>query len=72
MPIDQNQTTKFWRPLAEALVGGGVLALLTWICIQLELPVATAVPIYLVIILLLALWGSLGPAIILSVVAAGA
>jgi len=70
MPIDQNQTTKFWRPLAETLVGGAVLGFLTWICFQLELGIATAVPIYLIIILLLSIWGSLGPAIVLSVVAA--
>jgi len=70
MPIDQNQDTKFWRPLAETLLGGVLLAFVTWICFQLKLDIATTVPIYMVVIVLLSLWGSLGPAIVLSVVAA--
>jgi len=70
MAIEQNRTTKFWRPLAETLLGSALLAFLTWICFLLNLRIATTVQIYLVIIVLLSLWGSLGPAIVLSFVAA--
>ena len=71
MPIDQNQTTKFWHPAAEILLGATALAVLTLVGLWLNLNIATASLAYLIVIVLLSLSGSLIPAVILSVIATG-
>jgi K+-sensing histidine kinase KdpD len=71
MPIDRNQTTKFWLPAAEILLGATVLAVLTYVGLWLDLNLATASLAYLIVIVLLSLRGSLIPAVVLSVIASG-
>ncbi|HTJ57914.1 MAG TPA: PAS domain-containing protein [Devosiaceae bacterium] len=55
---------------ATQLLGGGVaLALLTWICFQLQLSLATTAFIYLIVIVLASIGGSLAPPLVLSLAA---
>jgi len=70
MPNDQNQSTKFSRLVAELLLGGAAVAFLTWICFQLKLNIATTVPLYMIVVVLLSLRGRVVPAVLLSVIAA--
>jgi len=71
MPIDQNQTSKFWLPAAEILLGGAALALLTLVGLWLDLNLGTASLIYVIVIVLVSLRGNLIPAVVLSIIAAG-
>ena len=59
MPIDQNQTTKFWLPAAEILLGAADLAVLTLVGHWLNLNLATASLAYLILIVLLSLRAAL-------------
>lgn len=56
---------------AQFLFGGIGLALLTFVCLRLELNLATTGFAYLILIALLSLMGSLIGSLILSVVAVG-
>jgi PAS domain S-box-containing protein len=69
MSINYNQ--QFWQPVAELLFGAAALAFLTWICFWLQLDIATTVPLYMIVVVLLSLRGRVLPAVILSVIAAG-
>jgi PAS domain S-box-containing protein len=61
-----------YRSAATQLLGGGIaLALLTWMCVQLQLGLATAGFAYLIVIALLSLMDSLVGPVVLSVVAVG-
>jgi K+-sensing histidine kinase KdpD len=70
MPIDHNRITKFWRPAAEMLVGAAPLAFLTLVGLWLDLNLATASLVYVIVVALLSLWGSVIPAVVLSIIAA--
>jgi PAS domain S-box-containing protein len=67
MPIKPSR--EFWRATAELLVGVAALAFLTWICFWLQLDIATTIPAYMFIVVLLSLRGRVVPAITLSVIA---
>jgi PAS domain S-box-containing protein len=55
---------------AELLFGAAALAFLTWICFWLKLDIATAVPVYMIVVVLLSLRGRVVPAVVLSIIAA--
>jgi hypothetical protein len=44
MPINRNQTTKFWHPAAEILLGGAALGLLTLVGLWLDFNRTAASP----------------------------
>src|SRR4029453_792758 len=69
--MKHSQTTGFWRSAAELSFGVTVLALLTLVCFQLELTVATTAFAYLILIVLLSLMGSFIPLVALSLIAVG-
>jgi PAS domain S-box-containing protein len=68
MPIYQNR--QFWHSAAELLLGVAALALLTWICFALQLDIATTIPAYMIVVVLLSLRGRVVPAVTLSIIAA--
>ena len=53
MPFDDKQL--FRGSAAELLLGAAALALLTWICFWLQLNIATTVPLYMIVVVLLSL-----------------
>jgi hypothetical protein len=53
-----NQIDKRWRAVAHCLTGSLALALVTFVCFRLQANLATAVCLYLVIIVILSLQGS--------------
>jgi hypothetical protein len=55
MQIKLNQ--QFWQSAAELLLGTVALAFLTWICFWLKLDIATTVPLYMIVVVLLSLNG---------------
>jgi len=63
MPIKLNQ--QFWYS-AELLFGAAALAFLTWICFWFKLDIATTVPLYMIVVVLLSLRGRVVPAVVLS------
>src|ERR1700738_1453001 len=68
MSINRNQ--EFWHSAAELLLGAAALAFLTWICLWLQLDIATTVPTYMIVVVLLSLRGRVVPAVVLSIIAA--
>ena len=48
LPMKRSQTTGFWRSAAELLFGVAALALVTLVCFQLELSLATSAFAYLI------------------------
>jgi PAS domain S-box-containing protein len=68
MQIKLNQ--QFWQSAAELLLGTVALAFLTWICFWLKLDIATTVPLYMIVVMLLSLRGRVVPAVVLSIFAA--
>jgi PAS domain S-box-containing protein len=69
--MKRNQTTGFWRSAALFLCGVTALALLTFVCFQLGLTLATTAFAYLILIVLQSLMGSFILPVIISVIAVG-
>jgi K+-sensing histidine kinase KdpD len=67
--IGRDQITGYWRRAAQPLLGGAVLAVLTWICFELQLSLATTCFVYLVAIVLLSLMGNFILSLVLSILA---
>jgi signal transduction histidine kinase len=55
----------------QTLLGAASLALITFICLQLQLNLATAVCLYLTLVVLLSLWGSFVASAVISIIAVG-
>jgi PAS domain S-box-containing protein len=70
MPINHNQMAKLWYSAAELVCGAAAVAFLTWICFWLQLDIATTVPLYMIVVVLLSLRGRVVPAVVLSIIAA--
>jgi K+-sensing histidine kinase KdpD len=70
MPINPNQMATLWYSAAELVCGAAALAFLTWICFWLQLDIATTVPLYMIVVVLLSLRGRVVPAVVLSIIAA--
>jgi signal transduction histidine kinase len=60
------------RAFVHVLFGSAALALLTFVCVQLRLNLATAVCLYLTLIILLSLWGSFVSSAVVALIAVGA
>ena len=48
-----NQKSRVWRAAAQSLAGSIAVALITFVCFRLQLNLATAVCLYLVVVVLL-------------------
>jgi signal transduction histidine kinase len=59
------------RAVVQSLFGSAALALLTFVCVYLRLNLATALCLYLTLIILLSLWGSFVSSAVVSVIAVG-
>jgi hypothetical protein len=68
MPI--NHYRQFWLSVAELLCGAAALAFLTWVFFRLQLDIATTVPAYMIVVVLLSLRGRVVPAVVLYNIAA--
>jgi PAS domain S-box-containing protein len=66
-----NQNYRFWRTVAECLSGSIALVLVTFACFRLRLDLSTATGLYLFIIVLLSLRGSVFSSVAVSLIAAG-
>ena len=64
-----NRITGYGYGAAQQLLGGVVLALLTWVCFQLQISLATTSFVYLIAIVLLSLLGSFISSAVLSIIA---
>jgi signal transduction histidine kinase len=62
---------KFWRSAAMCLFGGIGLASVTLVCFRLQLNLATAALLYLMVVVLLSLKGSFVSSVVVSVLAVG-
>ena len=69
--MKRSRTTRFWRSVGELSFGITALALLTFLCFQLGLSLATTAFAYLILLVLLSLSGSFVPLVILSLIAVG-
>src|SRR6266404_4087338 len=67
----RNQNSRFWRAAAQSLAGSIAVALITFVCFRLRLNLATAVCLYLVVVVLLSLQGNFFSSAIVSLIAAG-
>ncbi len=68
--LEKFNITKFWYSVVELLCGAAALAFLTWICFWLQLDIATTIPAYMIVVVLLSLRGRVVPAVTLSIIAA--
>jgi hypothetical protein len=59
-PVQHNHMYKIWRSAAMCLFGAIGLAAVTLVCFRLQLNLATAALLYLMVIVLLSLKGSFG------------
>jgi len=64
-----NETSRFWHSAAQGLLGTLGLVLLTFVCYQLQLNLATVVLLYLIIVVLVSLRGSFALSAIVSILA---
>src|SRR6185295_13430833 len=66
-----NKKSTFWRSAAQCLAGTIAIALITLVGFRLQLNLATAVCLYLVVVVLLSLQGNLLSSTVVSLIAAG-
>ena len=66
-----NQNSTFWRAAAQCLAGSIAVALITLVCFRLHLSLATAVCLYLVVVVLVSLQGNFFSSAIVSLIAGG-
>ena len=67
--MKQNRTDRSWHPAAQCALGIIVVALLTFVAFRFQAGAATAVLLYLVVIVLMSLWAPFVPAAIVATVA---
>ena len=60
---------RFWRSAAQCLLGGIAVALVTFVCFRLNVSIATAALLYLIVVLLSSLTGSFVPSAVVSAIA---
>ena len=64
--MKQNRTERAWHPAAQCVLGILVVALLTFVAFRFQASAATAVLLYLVVIVLMSLWAPFVPAAVVS------
>ena len=67
--MNHNQTSRFWRAVAQCLSGSIALALVTLVCLQVGLNSTPTAFLYLIVIVLLSLVSEFIPLALLSVLA---
>ena len=67
--MNHNQTSRFWRAVAQCLAGSIALALVTLVCLQVGLNSTPTAFLYLIVIVLLSLVSEFIPLALLSVLA---
>ena len=67
--MKQKRTERAWHPAAQCVLGILVVALLTFVAFRFQASAATAVLLYLVVIVLMSLWAPFVPAAVVSCVA---
>ena len=67
--MNHNQTSRFWRTVAQCLAGSIALALVTLVCLQVGLNSTPTAFLYLIVIVLLSLVSEFIPLALLSVLA---
>jgi PAS domain S-box-containing protein len=66
-----NRSRRFWRAAAQCLAGSIAVALITFVCVYFEFNLATAVCLYLVVVVLLSLRGNFYSSAVVSLIAGG-
>ena len=56
--MNHNQTYRFWSSVAQCLLGGIAVALVTFVCFRLDVSITTAALLYLIVVALASLTGS--------------
>jgi signal transduction histidine kinase len=69
--VQHNLLHQFWRSAAMCLFGGIGLAAVTLVCFRLQLNLATAALLYLIVVVLLSLRGGFVASVVVSVIAVG-
>ena len=69
--MNHSQIYRFWRSVAQFLLGGIAVALVTFVCLRLRLNLATTVCLYLIVIVLLSLQGRFLSSAVVSIIAVG-
>src|SRR6266478_881423 len=67
--MNHNRTYRFWRAVAQCLTAGIAVALVTFLCFRFQARLAISALLYLFIIVLISLWASFVPSIIVSILA---
>jgi PAS domain S-box-containing protein len=67
--MKHNQTYRFWRSVAQCLLGGIAVALVTFVCFRLNVSITTAALLYLIVVVLASLTGSFVPSVVVSIIA---
>ena len=64
-----NRAFRFWRSVAQFLLGGLAVALLTFVCFRLHAGVRIVAVLYLILVIVLSLSGAFVPSILISIAA---
>src|SRR5499433_687681 len=67
--MNHHQTYRFWRSTAQCLLGGIAVALVTFVCLRLDVSITTAALLYLIIVVLASLTGSFVLSAVVSIIA---
>lgn len=67
--MTHNRAFRFWLSVAQCLVGSAVLALLTFVCLRLQVNSTTVALLYLIVIILVSLTASFIPSAFVSIIA---
>src|SRR5499433_2690259 len=67
--MNHHQTYRFWRSAAQCLLGGIAVALVTFVCLRLDVSITTAALLYLIIVVLASLTGSFVLSAVVSIIA---
>jgi PAS domain S-box-containing protein len=67
--MNHNQTYRFWRSVAQCLLGGIAVALVTFVCFRLDVSITTAALLYLIVVALASLTGSFVLSVVVSIIA---
>jgi signal transduction histidine kinase len=67
--MKNNRAFRFWRSVAQFLLGSLALALLTFVCFRLHVAVTVVAVLYLIIVIVLSISGAFVPSILISIVA---
>src|SRR5882724_2433836 len=67
--MNHNQTYRFWRSVAQCLLGGIAVALVTFVCFRLDVSITTAALLYLIVVALASLTGSFVLSVVVSTIA---